>query len=125
MDIFSISLLIIIFNINLSQANNIIQIPTGEGSFTNISTKHGYINYEFHKGYIPVRWPVPFIIYNLEGIKNLSFVNKNFIDLKSYLWRCTLNGFGLNKDKLKMAFVGLNIMPAKIIYVKYFIKLII
>ena len=103
MDIFSISLLIIIFNINLSQANNIIQIPTGEGSFTNILTKHGYINYEFHKGYIPVRWPVPFIIYNLEGIKNLSLVNKNFIDLKS---GDTFEICGLNKDKLNMIFEG-------------------
>ena len=102
MDILSISFLIIIFNINFSKANNIIQIPTGEGSFTNISTKYGYINYEFYKSYIPVRWPVPLIMYKLEGIKNLSLLN-NFIDLQL---GDTFEIFGLNKDKLKMAFEG-------------------
>ena len=102
MDILSISFLIIIFNINFSKSNNIIQIPTGEGSFTNISTKYGYIHYEFYKSFIPVRWPVPLIMYKLEGIKNLSLLN-NFIDLQL---GDTFEIFGLNKDKLKMAFEG-------------------
>ena len=103
MNTLSISLLIIIYNIDLSQTNNIIQIPTGEGSFVNIQTKYGYINYEFHKGYIPNIWPDPFIIYKLEGIKNLSL--GNFDDFH-FQFGDSFGIFGLNKDKLEMRVNG-------------------
>ena len=103
MNTLSISLLIIIYNINLSQTNNIIQIPTGEGSFVNIQTKYGYINYEFHKGYIPNIWPDPFIIYKLEGIKNLSLGNFDDFHIN---FGDSFEIFGLNKDKLEMRVSG-------------------
>ncbi len=47
MNLLSISLLIIAFKINLSKANNIIQISAGNDDYTNISTKYECINYSF------------------------------------------------------------------------------
>ena len=52
---------------------SIIKIPGIKGRYKNISTKNGFINYEFNRQSIETafsRFPVYSLIYRLEGIKN-------------------------------------------------------
>ena len=50
--------------INSTKSNSIIRIPNYEGRYENISTKNGFINYEFRVITKEViRWPVSSILY--------------------------------------------------------------
>ena len=68
-----LSLLLLLYFIYSYEENAIIKIPNIQGKFYNISTKYGLINYEFTYDCVEIiKWPLPFVQINLEGIKDLS-----------------------------------------------------
>ena len=93
-------LLIIFLLFNLIKNNSIIRIPSEEGRFENISTKNGFINYEFkHEQQQNYYWrfPIIFTIYRLEGIRNISLYN--FTEFK-YIF--DIEFYGKNNDSFKL-----------------------
>ena len=68
-------LLLLFYFIYSYEENSIIKIPKYKGTFTNIPTKFGLINYTFIYESLPTeKWPLPFVLYNLEGINNLNLL---------------------------------------------------
>ena len=68
-----LSLLLLLYFIYSYEDYSIIKIPNEKGKFYNISTKYGLINYEFSYDCIEIiKWPLPSVQINLEGIKDLS-----------------------------------------------------
>ena len=93
--------IIIFIGINSIKNNSIIRIPKSEGRYQNISTKNGFINYEFRIIYREyIKWPVGIAFYILEGIKNLNLLNltelnKDNIEIYKEI-------YGGNKDSIKL-----------------------
>jgi len=110
--------------INSTKSNSIIRIPKFEGRYENISTKNGFINYEFRVITKEViRWPVSSILYWLEGIKNLNLLNLE--EFKKF----NLIMYGKNNDSLQLQYSSskdiYNDIICKILYkTKYIDKLI-
>ena len=66
-------LLLLFYFIHSYEENSIIKIPNKKGKFENITTKYGLINYTFIYDSLPTeKGPIPFVQFNLEGIKNLN-----------------------------------------------------
>ena len=104
MEINSILFSIIFIAINCKEVedNSIIRIPNKNGSFPNITTKNGLINYEFSHGKIVLQTnrfyeeATPYIFYKIAGMKNL--------DLLTLPKNNDLNRFTKNKDKLDIMY---------------------
>ena len=95
------SLLSIIFfiAINSTKNNSIIRIPNLQGRYENISTKIGFINYEFRVFTTEaIKWPVSSAIYRLEGIKNLNVLNLTEDN------NCYIKIYGKNQDSIQLEF---------------------
>ena len=95
------SLLSIIFfiAINSTKNNSIIRIPNLQGRYENISTKIGFINYEFKVFTTEaIKWPVSSAIYRLEGIKNLNVLNLTEDN------NCYIKIYGKNQDSIQLEF---------------------
>jgi hypothetical protein len=96
------STIFIVINCKKGEDNSIIRIPNKNGSFPNITTKHGLINYEFSHGNIVLRTNnfyddvTPYIFYKIAGMKNL--------DLLTLPKNNGLNRFTKNKDKLDIMY---------------------
>ena len=86
--------ILIFIGINSIKNDSIITIPMSIGRFENISTKNGFINYEFIIGsygdYQP-RIELFWAVYRLEGIKNL-----NLTEFKDYY------RYGKNNDSIQL-----------------------
>jgi len=92
---------IVFICINSNKNNSIIRIPRDEGSYQNISTKNGLINYGFRIKYKEfIKWPVGIAIYVLEGIKNLNLLN--LTELKKGNTEINKEIYGENKDSIKL-----------------------
>ena len=66
-------LLILFYFIYSYEENSIIKLPNKKGKFENLTTKYGLINYTFIYDSLPTeKRPIPFVQFNLEGIKNLN-----------------------------------------------------
>ena len=74
------SIIFIAMNCKKGEDNSIIRIPNKNGSFPNITTKHGLINYELSNGNIVLKTynlyedVTPYIFYKLIGMKNLDLL---------------------------------------------------
>ena len=96
------SIIFIVINCKKGEDNSIIRIPNKNGSFPNITTKHGLINYEFSHGNIVLRTNnfydnvTPYIFYKIAGMKNL--------DLLTLPKNNGLNRFTKNKDNLDIMY---------------------
>ena len=96
------STIFIVINCKKGEDNSIIRIPNKNGSFPNITTKHGLINYEFSHGNIVLRTNnfyddvTPYIFYKIAGMKNL--------DLLTLPKNNGLNRFTKNKDNLDIMY---------------------
>jgi len=110
--------------INSTKSNSIIRIPNYEGRYENISTKNGFINYEFRVITEElIKWPVSSILYRLEGIKNLDLLN-----LEEFM-KSDLTIYAENNDSLLLQSLAsndkFNNVICKILYkAKYIEKLI-
>jgi hypothetical protein len=111
--------------INSKKNNSIITIPNLEGRYENISTKLGFINYEFRVITEEViKWPLSFCFYRLEGIKNLDLLN--LTEFKN----CNTKIHCKNKDSIQLDFLFssqdiYNNLICKILYkTKYIDKMI-
>ena len=96
------SIIFVLIKSKKEEDNSIIRIPNKNGSFPNITTKHGVINYEFSHGYIILRTGnfyedvTPYIFYKLIGMKNL--------DLLTLPKNNNLNRFTKIKDQLDILY---------------------
>ena len=92
------SIIFIAINSKEEEDNSFIRIPNKNGSFPNIITKNGYINYEFSNGNFVLKTDnlyeevTPYIFYKFIGMKNL--------DLLTLPKNSDLNKFTKTKDKL-------------------------
>ena len=96
------SIIFILIKSKEGEDNSIIRIPNKNGSFPNIITKHGLIEYQFSNGNLVLRTEnlyedvTPYIFYKLIGIKNL--------DLLTLPKNTDLKKFTKNKDKLDILY---------------------
>jgi len=96
------SIIFVVMNSKEGEDHSIIRIPNKNGSFPNITTKYGLINYEFSNGNLVLKTNnlyedvTPYIFYKIIGMKNLELLTlpKN----------SDLNRFSKIKDKLDIIY---------------------
>ena len=91
---------LIIFNVSYTE-DSIIQIPNKEGRFKNITTKNGFINYSFYSRNDDEICNMLFIMYRIEGIKNL-----HLFKLPNKTRNTQFNIYGKNNDSLEIIFLN-------------------
>ena len=98
--IFIIILLLNYLHCSVSfEENSIIRIPNKEGSFKNISTKNGFINYLFYHRNSEDICNMIYITYTLGRIKNL-----NLFKLPQKTINNEFNKYGNNNDSLEIIY---------------------